>query len=191
MINANPRLRILIDMDSITVDLMEGWLREYNAIHDDNLTVDKILTWDTHLYAKAGKAIYDVLSQPGLFRDAPPLDGAIEAIKTLHDRGHDIFMVTAAVHPINFTEKAEWFHKHLDFLGKRRLVLAHEKHLIPADVLIDDGPHNAEAYAKHHPCARIFSIRYPYNQHSMHYTLLAGHWSDPAGAWAEILDRLR
>lgn len=182
--------RILIDMDSITVDLMTPWLREHNARQDDDLTVDRILTWDTHLYAKGGNAIYDVLKKSGLFRYANPLPGAVEAIRTLHERGHEVFMVTAAVFPINFGEKAEWFHEHLDFLGKRRLVFAHEKHLLPGDALIDDGPHNATAYRAAHPGAKILTIGYPYNKDCPAYDLVAGDWRDPAAAWELILKEL-
>lgn len=183
-------MRILVDMDSILVDLMGPWLAEHNARQGDDLTVDRILTWDTHLYAKGEKAIYEVLEKPGLFRNASPLPGGLEAVKTLHDRGHEIFVVTAAVFPNNMAEKAGWFHEHLPFLGKRRFIIAHEKHLLPGDVLIDDGPHNATAYRAAHPNATIATIGYEYNKDCPAYDLVAGDWRDTAAAWAEIVEAI-
>lgn len=183
-------MRILVDMDSILVNLMEVWLAAHNEAQGDDLTVDKILTWDTHEYAKGGHAVYKPLERPGLFRAAPPLPGAVEALKTLLERGHDVFVVTAAMYPSNYGEKVEWCQEHLPFLGKRRLVFAHEKHLLPGDVLIDDGPHNATAYRLHHHNAKIYTIGYLYNKDCPAYTMVAGDWRDPAAAWDLILKEL-
>lgn len=183
-------MRILVDMDSITVNLMKSWLGAHNEAQGDDLTVDRIKTWDTHLYAKGGHAVYDVLKKPGLFREAEPLPGALEGIWTLQERGHDVFLVTAAEFPGNFSEKVEWVRDRLPSVGKRRLIFAHEKYLIPADALIDDGPHNATAYRLHHHAAKILTIEYPYNKDCPAYSLIAPDWKDPAGAWERILKEL-
>ena len=183
-------MRIICDLDSIVVDLLTPWLKAHNEAQGDNLTVDKILTWDTHEFAKGGHAVYDVLNQPFFFRDLEPLPGAIQAIETLNDRGHEIFMVTAASYPVNFVDKVNWHAEFLPFLSKKNLVFAHEKYIIPADAIIDDGPHNATAYAKCHPHALVLGIEYPYNKDCEHYTMLAPSYNDPRAAWELILNEL-
>ncbi len=183
-------MRILVDMDSILVNLMDKWLTAHNEAQGDDLTVDKIKTWDTHLYAKGGKAVYKVLERPGVFRSCLPLDGGVEAVQILQERGHEVFVVTAAMFPSNFSEKVEWCHEHLPFLDKRHLGFLHEKHLLSGDALIDDGPHNARAYRKAHPKSKILTIEYPYNSDCEAYDVVASDWRDPLGAWATILKEL-
>ena len=56
----NEKLTILVDMDSIAADLQEKWYGAYNKRYNDTITVDDILSWDTHKYVKpeCGKKIY-------------------------------------------------------------------------------------------------------------------------------------
>lgn len=182
-------MRIILDMDSILADLMTDWLGIYNKLHDDDLTLDRIMSWDTHLYAKAGKAVYEVLKTPGLYKNLKPLPGAVEATRTLAER-HDVLVVTAAVEPVNFSEKAEWFNEYLPFLSKHQFMIGHKKYRIEADALVDDGPHNAEAYRVAHPGAKILTIGYNYNIGNPAYDVVAGDWRDTASAWKKILEEL-
>lgn len=183
-------MRILIDMDSIVVNLIDPWYAAHNAATGDDLTIEKVLTWDTHLYTKHGHAVYDVLNKRHFFRDLEPLPGAIEAVKELSSCGHEIFMVTAASYPVNFVDKVMWHAAHLPFLSKKNLVFAHEKYIIPADAIIDDGPHNATAYAKCHPNALVLGIEYPYNKDCKFYSMLAPSYKDTKAAWELILNEL-
>jgi len=183
-------MRILIDLDATIADIFTPWLSAYNRETGDDLTVERILTWDIADHAKNGKVVLDFLSRPGFFKDLNPLPGAVEAVRLLSDnKANEIFVVTAAYHPPNFTEKAEWVQRWLPFLTKRQFILAHEKHLIKADAFIDDSPRNARDYRKEHPHAFILSIRYPYNGSCEAYDVLAPDWQDPKGAW-ELLESL-
>lgn len=184
------RKRLLCDLDSIIVDLQTTWLAEYNATHNDTLAVEDILTWDTHLYAKAGHAVYEILRRPGIFRDLAPLPGAIAAVATLNEN-YDLRVVTAATFPTNYTEKVDWCTEHLPFLKQKQIVFAHDKDWLEADVLIDDGPHNAMAYRAAHPKAWLLGIKYPYNASCKDYDLLADDWQDTDAAWKKILEALK
>jgi 5'-nucleotidase len=180
--------RILVDMDSILADILTPWCHYLNEVHGESMTIDKVVSWNMHENApKAGLQAYDILKVEGFFRNLHVIPGAVEGVKSFVDAGHDVFVVTAAETPTSFKEKAEWFHEHFPFLGKRRLVLMHEKHLLSGDVLIDDGPHNAEAYRAAHPKAYIASLWYPYHLAAVTapYDLLIGNgspnrWSDMA-----------
>lgn len=183
-------MRIILDMDSILADILPAWLDESNRLFGERLTVADVTDWDMSKLSKGGKAIFGILAKPGFFSALKPIPGAIEATKALHDSGHEVFVVTAAEFPCNFSEKAEWFREHLPFLGKRRFVMAHEKHLLAADAIVDDGPHNAEAYKKAHPHALAMTIGYAYNRDCPHYDLIAGDHSDTRAAWAQITERL-
>jgi 5'-nucleotidase len=182
-------MRIILDMDSILADIETPWLAECNRRFGDNLTVADITTWDLHKLSKGGKKVYDILGEEGFFRRLEPIPGALVAAELLAG-SHDVHVVTACEFPFAAKEKVEWFHEHLPFLGKRRLWIGHEKHMLKADVIVDDGPHNAVAYRAAHPDALIMTIGYGYNKDCPAYDLIAGDFSDARGAWAEILERL-
>jgi 5'-nucleotidase len=183
-------VRILVDLDSTVADLLNPWLALYNAEHGDDLTIDRLTSFDTHTIARAGTAIYDVLKRDGLFRSLPPLPGALEGVEALRAAGNEVFVVTAAEFPTNCSEKIAWLGEHLPFIDKRHRIIAHEKHLLSGDVLIDDGPHNAVAYKKAHPAAFITGIKFPYNAECEAFTYLADDWRDTARAWRTMVDVL-
>lgn len=170
---------------------MDKWLADYNAEYNDNLKIEDLLSWDTHEYAKEREEIYSILQRPGFFRDLKPLPGAIQGLIKLIAAGHEIVIVSAGMYPINLGEKFEWCREHLYFINKKNIVFAHNKHYIPADAIIDDGPHIAEAYRKAHPEAKVIGIEYPYNVSAKeHYTLLVPSYKDTKSAWEQIVSFL-
>lgn len=167
--------RILVDLDSTCADLFASWLGWLKIMHGDELELLDVTTWDMHVLAKkAGKRAYEAFAQPGFFRNLPLIPGAAQGVKSFVDAGHEVFVVTAAEYPQSFGEKVEWVREHLPFLTKRQLFFGHEKHLLPADAIVDDAPHVAEAYRKAHPNALVAGIRYPYNTECEAFDFLVG-----------------
>jgi 5'(3')-deoxyribonucleotidase len=180
---------ILIDMDSTIVDMFPNWLGEYNELTGDNLKVEDLTTWHTHNHARHGHRIYEPLRRSGFFTSLEPMPGAIEALRHMHEHGHDIVITSAAAFPLNFSEKVLWIHENLPWVPHVNIALFGRKELISGDVFIDDGPHNAAAYIKAHPKAFITGILHPYNEKSHRFfTLLAHDWKNPAKAWKTIED---
>jgi 5'(3')-deoxyribonucleotidase len=169
-------VKIVLDLDSIVVDLMTPWLAAYNAAHDDNATMETFTTWDMHKHVKGGKAIYGFINRPGFFRHLAFVDGAEAAVKELVRRGHEIWLVSAAVFSCNYSDKVEWMAQYLPMIPKRQTALMDSKDEIHADVIIDDGPHNAKAYKLRHPGAKAMTLRYPYNQDCSAYDVIADSW---------------
>lgn len=189
---AQRRKRVLADLDATAADLFTPWLRKYNLKHGDDLSVDRILSWDLHLYAKAGEAIYDELAVPGFFADLVPYAGAVDALEEIN-KEHELLIVSAA-HvdgPTCASEKLLWVKNWLPFLNKKQVILAHRKELIEADVLVDDSPNKAAAYRKAHPEAEIYGIEFAYNSRCPAFNqVFPGHHA-PAAAWAQIREKLR
>jgi 5'(3')-deoxyribonucleotidase len=153
---------LLIDMDSVIVDLMSEWFRRYNQDYDDDLSVERVLCWQSEKYVKpeCGEKIYEYLDQPDLFRNLQPLPNALEVLERLH-REYDILIVTSS-RTLAFTEKEEWVERHLPFIGKHNLIFAHRKDMICGDVLFDDAPHNLLAFLQTGRTA--VAMDYPYNR---------------------------
>lgn len=181
--------RVLVDLDSIVFDILGAWIGEANRRFGDNLTVADIVSWSWHELSRGGTGIYKILEEPGFFRNLRPYPGAVEGVRRLNER-HRLKIVTAADHVPSYSEKAAAVREHMPFLNKRQLVVMHDKHEIKADYLVDDAPHNAEAYKLAHPDAKVIAIGYPYNVACPHIDVIAGDWRDPAAAWARIEEEI-
>ena len=108
--------------------------------------------------ARAGKAIYKYLAQPGFFRDLEPIAGAIEGVRALLERGHEVVIVTAARR--GHRDKLEWVAEHLPFLPRDNIVFTHRKELVRGELLFDDAPHNLEGVR---PYGTPVAMAYRYN----------------------------
>jgi len=153
-------LRILVDMDGVLCDLVAKWFAAYNAEYNDNIRPEDMKVWGPHRYAREGKRIYKYLSQPGFFRDLPPIPGAIKGMRHLIEAGHDVVIVTAARR--GHDDKLRWVEKHLSFLPKDHVIFAHRKELVRGDIMFDDAPHNLRGFAEYG--GTPVAMAYPYNE---------------------------
>lgn len=154
-------IRLVVDLDSTVVDLCRKWFGEYNMDHDDDLTIDRIETWDTHLYVKpsCGLKIYDYLEAPGFYRDLRPIKGAIETLKWASSLFEIVIATSrpAAAHE----DTIAWVDQHMQFVDIDDVVFTSRKDLIIGDILIDDCPHHLESFKG---VPMVFG-NYPYNCH--------------------------
>lgn len=176
---------LLVDMDSVIVDLMTEWFQRYNEEHGDDLSVERLQCWQTEKYVKAecGKKIYDYLDAPGLFRELSPLPDAVEVLERLAKR-YDILIVTSS-RTYAYTEKEQWVNEHLPFIGSANLIFAHRKDMIVGDLLFDDAPHNLTAFRASGRLA--VAMDYPYNR-SIDVPRVSG-WLEFESLLAELAER--
>lgn len=82
---------------------------------------------------------------PGIFRNPKPMDGAIEAIKKLHESGkYELFIATSASwgNPDAATDKRYWIETYFGDLFHKKMFITHRKDLLQGDYLIDDREKN-------------------------------------------------
>ena len=81
----------------------------------------------------------------GLFRNPPPLEGAIEAVKKLAESGkYELFIATSAPwgNAGSAMDKRFWIEEHFGNLFHKRMFVTHRKDLLLGDYLIDDRTKN-------------------------------------------------
>jgi len=81
----------------------------------------------------------------GLFRNCKPIDGAIEAVKKLHESGkYELFIATSAPwgNPMSAMDKRFWIEDHFGNLFHKKMFVTHRKDLLLGDYLIDDRTKN-------------------------------------------------
>ena len=77
----------------------------------------------------------------GLFRNPPPIEGAIDAVKKLHESGkYDLFIATSAPwgNPMSAMDKRFWIEDYFGDLFHKKMFVTHRKDLLMGDYLIDD-----------------------------------------------------
>lgn len=197
---SRPPLRLLIDMDSIIVDLNSRWYPEINRRFGDNLTNENVTSWNIPDLSKGGQGVYDILREPGFYAGLQPLPGAIEAMRELlADPRYTVYVLSYAPNGQAFKDKSDWLRQWLPELNHQRVIFCYSKFLVDGDVLFDDAPHNLEEWQSAHPWGKTATIRYPYNSAyvedrqcwwAAHRSYVAGDWQDPAGAWRRFVNWL-
>ena len=82
---------------------------------------------------------------PNIFRHAPPIEGAIEAVKKLEESGkYELYIATAAPwgNPTAAMDKRLWIVEHFGELFKKKMAITHLKNMLIGDYLIDDRTKN-------------------------------------------------
>lgn len=172
-------MRILVDLDGIVVDLLGPWIREYNALYGDNLTLDQVDSWHLDECVKCTKEeMLAIIQRPGYFDSLPPLPGAVAGVRALIAMGHDVKIATAPCGADSARAKLAWIERYFPGTGS---FLCNDKHWIKADLIIDDKPETLEAFN-----GFTATIEYPYNSH-LPVSCLAADCMDTAAAWREIV----
>ena len=118
----------------------------------------------------------------GLFRHGHLITGAIEGVRSLHERGHKLLVVThRPSHAVQDT--VDWIgYQRLPFSGVHILTNQEPKSLIEADILIDDKPSNLfDWHEKRGTCIRYVQ---PWNEredYSAYPRII------PARGWEEVV----
>ena len=119
---------VYIDMDGVLVNLgyeIQKWFDNHPQL------VDRYEDCPDHIQ--------------GIFRNPPPIQGAIDAIEKLHESGkYELFIATSAPwgNPSAAMEKRFWIEDHFGTLFHKRMFITHRKDLFMGDYLIDDRTAN-------------------------------------------------
>jgi len=112
-------MRIAIDLDDVTVAIMDGLLKYHNGKYNTEFLVEHHTSWDLDkIWActpnEAMRRVYDFYKSEYMDK-LLPMPGAIEGIHNLNDK-HSLFFVTSR--PTFIKEKTTiWLNEHLPNLS--------------------------------------------------------------------------
>jgi len=140
------KLRILVDMDEVLNNLLEGWVAYLNKRHNLSASADDVTVWDVG-------CAYPTLTQEQI--DQPLTDNefwhglstkphSVESLKNMMEDGHEVFILTASSVYQTLPAKIDWLLRHYPYLSWENVMIARRKQIVTGDVLIDDGVHNLE-----------------------------------------------
>ena len=148
-----PKLTILFDLDGVIIDLVTYWNKKYNELYNDNLSIeDMFSTWDIEdaIKPEARGEIYNMVDDAEEYAALDPIPGALDGMQQLHDSGNfNIYIVSAFMGKGGVADgKCRWINKHLPFIHRNNIILAHDKELVVGDIFIDDSEKNLLKWAE-------------------------------------------
>lgn len=162
-------LTILVDLDGIIADSIPHWLDAIHKKFGVKAELKDITQWNLTdcppLDKLQRQKILDLINQKGFVASIPPMPGALENLKKLHDDGHQIYIVTARTGDVSIPETFAWVRKHLPWFDvEKRLCFLYDKFRFKADIVIDDKWDTLEKYERANKLALLYTIDYPYNK---------------------------
>lgn len=136
-------LKIGIDFDETLFPTLDKVIELYNKSHDSGITTSQITTYNLHdsLSADIADELLELFVDKSVYDCLQPYKGAVRAIKTLVEQGHEIYIATST-DVRNMEWKEELLQKHFPFIPKHNLIRIYNKALLNVDVLIEDKIEN-------------------------------------------------
>ena len=135
--------KIAIDFDETLFPTLTKVVELYNKKHDTNLELSQITTYNLHdsLSAEVSDELLELFVDKETYSSLQPYKGAIRAVRTLVEQGHEIYIATST-DVRNMEWKEELLQKYFPFIPKKNLIRIYNKALLNVDVLVEDKMEN-------------------------------------------------
>ena len=139
-------LKIAIDFDETLFPTLEKILEVYNKRHNTNIELSQITTYSLHdsLPVEVADELLELFVEKTIYDSLQPYKGAIRAVKTLIEQGHEVYIATST-DVKNIEWKEQLLQKYFLFIPKNNLIRIHDKALLNVDVLIEDKLDNLKS----------------------------------------------
>lgn len=90
----------------------------------------------------------ELLRSPGFTEGMRPLKGAVEAVREISRRGHQIYFCTSLVTDVSDTlrDRVHWIGRWFGEEWMKRVIFTHDKTLVRGDFLVDDSPSKSRGF---------------------------------------------
>jgi len=141
------KMSLIVDMDEVIADPIAKLRAWYARDFGKQLTDEEIA--GKHLAdvvpPEHAAVLYAYLNTPGFFRDLSVMEGAVDVIKCLNEK-YNLYVVSAAMEfPHSLKDKFDWLKEHFPFIRWQQICLCGSKHIVHADIMIDDHSRNFHA----------------------------------------------
>ncbi len=135
--------RLIIDMDGVLADVYKQFIALEEKESGIKIPVETLKGKEEYQAFKNGRKH---VNSKGFFRNAPLMEGCVEALEKLN-KAYDMFIVSAAMEfPASLPEKYDWLKEHFPFIGWQQIVFCGSKTVIQGDIMIDDHYKNLDSF---------------------------------------------
>lgn len=158
------KLKVIFDMDDVLADFIPYVIPLLNSAYNKNFSLGDLTSWS--LKTLYGADSHKVFGKVGISLDLlPKKDALLEFPQIYNNPNYDVWIVTATT-PHEYINKLQWLTKYFPDFPLDKVIPCTRKNTVWADVLIDDGPHNLEAFED---IGEPVVYDMPYNTQWTHY----------------------
>jgi 5'(3')-deoxyribonucleotidase len=155
-------MNIIVDVDDVLRDFAGAVLEQYNAIHNDNKTIDDLVQWEHDKCLPKMGNFYDFIMQyrKMVLYYAKPLPGATTVMNRLSEKNR----LVIATHQFSSLEglTLDWLKK--NYIPHDAIFFGKDKYLLRGDVMIDDKYTNLLKFKRYNPGSMPVLMDKPWNQ---------------------------
>ncbi len=137
---------ILIDQDGPLADFEKGFLEKWRAQFPHEFFIP--LHQRKNFYVRDDypenlrDKVKDLYGAPGFFLGLQPVEGSVEAVKTMYKLGYDVRICSSPLSRYEncVLEKYQWVEEYLGRDFTKRMIFSKDKAIIRGHFLIDDKP---------------------------------------------------
>lgn len=161
-------MRIIVDQDEVLAHWVSRIIEWYNRDHGTSHVRDDIKEYfamEKVLGLNGKDYIKSCLKIDSLYGMLDEIQGASVGLKQLVDAGHDVIIATALPPDCGYgyNGKIDWIRRVIPWFDLKNFVAIQRKYLLQGDVLVDDAPHNVEAWVATGREVILFDA--PWNRH--------------------------
>lgn len=135
---------VLVDMDDTIEDLLGAWLYYLNDKYGCHVCECDVTDWDMKKFfpSLTGSEIYAPLYDDYFWRTVSPKVDAIKYVDLLSREGFNIYICTNSNFETIASKIKHILSPYFPCISYDHIIIAKDKQMILADVLVDDAPHN-------------------------------------------------
>jgi len=159
-------MRLGIDLDGVVANFTQGWMNFYNRDFGTEFRFEDSQNWGDLVDLTHFKTMGDFwdwssdLDGHSIFWHLDPFPGAVEAVRSFVDEGHQIIVITTKP-SFAIEDTHDWIERHR--IPAAEVHILEDKWLVDADVYLDDGPHILGPLVKHRPQQTVCRYVRPWN----------------------------
>lgn len=140
---------IYTDLDSTISNFDEVLLEWINFLYNANHQPHEVTYWDWHTQRYPNW--YKIMNHIAFWREVKINPKAVEVLEAAVKTGHQVYIATAS----SFTDTLGFKIRNTlkafnpDLINEHNVIVAHDKHLLQGDVLIDDRASNLTGFKGH------------------------------------------
>lgn len=139
--------RLIVDMDDVLADATGQFINFYEKEFGVRVPREVLNRKDElEGFPDNLDIVNNFVFRKDFFRTMAVNENSQEVMKKLNEK-YEVFIVSSAMEfPNSLAEKFEWLNEHFPFLHWKQFVFCGKKSVVHGDYMIDDLPHNLEAF---------------------------------------------
>ena len=139
-------MTILIDIDDTVERLLPSWVKWLNNKYGTSVNYQDIDEWDVSIFfpSLTKEQVFEPLHSEDFWWTVEPRKDAMKYVKKLYDEGFNLYFCTSTDYRNVRVKYEAIIKRYFPYMAWDRVIIASNKQMIKADVLVDDAPHNLE-----------------------------------------------